>query len=396
MALDVRTLVALTFLASLVSLCSMFFLYLGHRQEAALRHGVIGLGLQSLALLLFSMLYLKFGIYLPVLANTLLVASFAHMRVVARVFYGRPSAIEITWGATLAMLALSGYLTWIRDDDSARVYAFSAMIALFAPLIAREFAEPVADETWSGPRLLLRMCLYTIFLVMLLRMLLLYVGGAGESLHMKVGTTLSFLVATLLIGLWPFGLALLVGQRLQGQQRRLATTDPLTGVFNRRGFEEYIVHELTRRRRTGETMSLLLLDIDHFKRINDTYGHQAGDNTLSRFAGKIAGSLREIDSFGRLGGEEFAILLPATPHAQALEAAERLRKSITGLDLEAGSQRYTITVSIGVVSSDGDGEDYASLYREADRRLYAAKEAGRNRVIGRTIGTHPEGSTGLT
>lgn len=388
MALDIRTLVVIALLTSVVSFFSMIFLYLGHRRETALRYGVIGLGLQCVGLLLIGLRFLIPDTLSIVAANTLLIASYSCMVAVARIFYGRPPAWTLLAIAPLLTLALFGYFTWVRDDATTRTFLYSATTAILMPLIAREFARPIEDETWSGPRLLLQTTLYAYTLAMLLRILLVMVGGEIGIMNPSAGNALAFIVGTMLIGFWPFGLALLVGQRLQGQQRHLATTDPLTGILNRRGFEECVELELARSRRTGETVSLLLLDIDHFKRINDLYGHLAGDSALARFADRIGSTLREIDSFGRLGGEEFATLLPATSHAQALEAAERLHNSIVGLELKAGDRPYSLTVSIGVASNDGDGEDYASLYREVDRRLYVAKEAGRNRVVGREAETH--------
>lgn len=387
MSLDILTLVVIALLTSVVSVLSMLVLYLGHRQESSLRHGVIGLGLQCTGLFLIGLRFLIPDALSIVVANTLLVASIAYMITVARIFYGRPPAWNLLAGVSILTFVLFGYFTLLRNDLVVRVFIYSTIAAILVHLIAREFARPIENEAWSGPRLLLRMALYAYALSMLLRMLLILSGMEQDTLTPKTGNALAYIVGTMINGFWPLALALLVGQRLEGQQRRLARTDPLTGILNRRGFEDRMEHELARSRRTGETVSMLLLDIDLFKRINDLFGHQAGDYALVRFAGRIGDNLREIDSFGRLGGEEFAVLLPATSHAKSFEAAERLRNSIAGMEFKADGKPYTMTISIGVASNDSDGNDFAGLYGEADRRLYAAKETGRNRVVGRGMAT---------
>lgn len=164
------------------------------------------------------------------------------------------------------------------------------------------------------------------------------------------------------------------------QLRRLVNTDALTGACSRRYFLERLNAELRRARRYNEDVALLMLDIDHFKKVNDAYGHPGGDAVLARFAECCRSVLRAHDLLGRLGGEEFAIVLPHTDAEGARCVAEKLRlavaESVTATDM--GEAR--ITVSVGVAMQWPDEHECEPLIARADRALYAAKSGGRNRV----------------
>lgn len=165
------------------------------------------------------------------------------------------------------------------------------------------------------------------------------------------------------------------------QLEALAQTDSLTSVANRRHFLAMAGQELARAKRYGGSISLLMIDIDYFKQVNDTYGHQVGDVVLARFAKFCRESLRAIDIIGRIGGEEFAVLMPQTDSEQTLEVAERLRKTTSEIDiaLEHGLPVH-ITISIGVVTMKDVRTNIDTLISQADSALYEAKHAGRNRV----------------
>lgn len=162
----------------------------------------------------------------------------------------------------------------------------------------------------------------------------------------------------------------------------IATTDALTGLCNRRAFLARMADELARVKRHEQLeTSVLMLDLDHFKQINDAYGHAAGDVVLQHFGTILAGGLRHEDSAGRIGGEEFAILLPATDTEAALAFAERLRGLVAAARISWMGMPLQITVSIGITAlRAGDSDPGAALAR-SDRALYEAKHAGRNRVL---------------
>lgn len=168
---------------------------------------------------------------------------------------------------------------------------------------------------------------------------------------------------------------------------RETVTDALTGVFNRRYLDRRLKEEVAGARRYGKPLSVMLLDIDYFKKINDTHGHQAGDRVLIVLGQIIAGKLRESDILSRYGGEEFLVITPHTPLEGAIEVAERLRKHIESHDFslpeEAGAIRgIRVTVSIGVACLGDVLDNVGKLVNAADKNLYRAKQEGRNRVIG--------------
>ncbi|HEX7975554.1 MAG TPA: diguanylate cyclase [Anaerolineales bacterium] len=169
--------------------------------------------------------------------------------------------------------------------------------------------------------------------------------------------------------------------RLFKQVRRLAITDGLTGVTNRRHFFEMAGHELERARRYGHPLSIIMWDIDHFKDVNDTYGHLAGDQVLQVVARRCRENLREIDLLGRYGGEEFVALLPEIGLPTARQVAERLRQAIADSPIICGEDyRVTITLSVGVADISGDCRHVEDLLARADQAMYTAKQAGRNRL----------------
>lgn len=163
--------------------------------------------------------------------------------------------------------------------------------------------------------------------------------------------------------------------------RRLATTDGLTGALNRRTFLGELEKEAGRAARYGSPLTLMMLDLDFFKRINDGYGHAVGDQALKAFADNAFASLRSSDLFGRMGGEEFVILLPETSALQVEPVAERLRERVAAIQLPTAHGVVRFTVSIGIAELAASDVDAESFLARADQAMYAAKQAGRNRVV---------------
>lgn len=169
-------------------------------------------------------------------------------------------------------------------------------------------------------------------------------------------------------------------QRLYQDLERLANTDVLTGLPNRRFFMTQMGSELARWQRYGHPLGLLILDLDHFKKVNDHWGHSMGDEVLRQFAGTLQRCLRAQDTAARLGGEEFAVLLPETPEDVAAAVAERIRAHTQDTVISNAQGECRVTVSIGVTQAQ-DSDDIESLLHRADEALYAAKAGGRNRVM---------------
>lgn len=265
-----------------------------------------------------------------------------------------------------------------------------------------ELAHAEADESLDEARMLEQRALFTILLV----------SGASLALAIAAGGFLSRRVfapiSILEVGARRLGGGELsyriplnrrdelgqvarafndMAERLKQSQEALADTairDALTGCFNRREFHRRLQEELAVSRRYGRSLSLLMLDLDHFKVVNDTYGHQAGDEVLKAVAGTVRHALRVVDMVARFGGEEFTVILPETALAGGVDVAERIRSAIENVrvTLETG-EAVQITVSIGVVAFPLSGaapRSEESLIAEADQALYIAKNNGRNRV----------------
>jgi diguanylate cyclase (GGDEF)-like protein/PAS domain S-box-containing protein len=170
-------------------------------------------------------------------------------------------------------------------------------------------------------------------------------------------------------------------KHLEEQLKQLATTDPLTGCYNRRHFFELGERELQRSRRYGRPLSALMLDIDHFKKINDTYGHPVGDKVLIAMTETCLSTLRKSDIFGRIGGEEFAILFVEADLENAVNLAERIRNAVSEITIPTETASVSFTVSIGVSEREQDDVSLAEILKRADDALYRAKNTGRNRVM---------------
>ena len=162
---------------------------------------------------------------------------------------------------------------------------------------------------------------------------------------------------------------------------RLARRDPLTGIANRRAFEEALARAFARARRDGFQISVVAADVDHFKQVNDRLGHPAGDAVIAAVAGRIGSGLRDGDLVARVGGEEFAVLLPGTGTAEAVEIAERLRARVSEAPISVPGGSVAVTVSLGCATLQGEDEEPVALLARADAKLYEAKIAGRNRVM---------------
>lgn len=212
-------------------------------------------------------------------------------------------------------------------------------------------------------------------------------------LNQPLGRALSVLIGLMLIGMAFLGAFITVQRQLRQEKEQQvlallelqANRDSLTGIRNRRSFYEQGKEELKRALRYKEPLIALMVDADYFKKVNDTYGHAVGDLVLKELALTMKEVLREVDLLGRVGGEEFAVLLLRTSVPEALEVAERLRLKIAALKVkvpEGGSVSFTVSIGLAVLTETD--QDLESLFKKADSALYAAKKQGRNRVVSYT------------
>jgi diguanylate cyclase (GGDEF)-like protein len=193
--------------------------------------------------------------------------------------------------------------------------------------------------------------------------------------------------------MWPASILVLLAQvamahhylmryELQRQLELLSNTDPLTGAKNRRFFMALLANEMRRAQRMSQKQALLMLDIDHFKQVNDTYGHPTGDRVICQVTDICHQVSREIDVVARLGGEEFAVFLPGSDLQQAMGVAERIRSLVEATAVQSlGAGTFHFTVSLGVAKLSPDDTSEVTWLSRADAALYAAKEGGRNRVM---------------
>ncbi|HUQ27223.1 MAG TPA: GGDEF domain-containing protein [Usitatibacter sp.] len=184
-----------------------------------------------------------------------------------------------------------------------------------------------------------------------------------------------------------FGFLMLHKERSDGEAVRLATIDPLTGAYNRRTFHDIAERELGRARRGGQPLSIIIVDIDHFRPVNEQHGNHTGDEVLRRVADLIRGALRKEDMLVRYGGEEFLVMLPEVPGPGAVIVAGRIRKSVEAETIQVQGKSLQLTVSVGVSARLDEGpESIENLLTRADEALALAKQRGRNRVVALSLG----------
>ncbi len=203
-------------------------------------------------------------------------------------------------------------------------------------------------------------------------------------------TVVSGIVYVVALSILPLAFIWMVNRRLYARLQRESLSDPLTGIYNRRGLQSAGQRELARYQRFGQGFAVVLVDIDHFKKLNDTFGHPGGDEVLSAVAQTLYGMMRESDTAGRLGGEEFVLILTGTGPEASQRMAERIRIAIEQHIFIAAERPVRITASFGITHSRGRREiDWDKLLHEADIALYTAKREGRNclRIYSDVLGT---------
>jgi diguanylate cyclase (GGDEF)-like protein len=293
----------------------------------------------------------------------------------SRVFHGRK--------LNLPGLVL-GALTWIAavmslDPNNAalRLTIGAAIVAVYAAL--------TATELWSERRKSLQRR-WPAFLVPVLHgfvlMLPIVLGDLLHPADEKFGSSIWVMVFSIELVLYAVGtvfvIFMMVSERTVTAHKTAASVDPLTGMFNRRGFAEACSRVIEREAKAGRPLCVMIFDIDHFKGINDRFGHPAGDEILKLFATVVVNSLRLSDLSGRIGGEEFAALLPC-PLDEGVIAAERVREAFEASGIVCEEGKVDTTVSIGVAGGPA-GTELEVLLAAADTALYQAKRSGRNRV----------------
>lgn len=314
------------------------------------------------------------------LANALLFGAFGFVWQGARVFGGRPPLLVPVLITALGWMGLT-QLPFFMENMSVRVVIYSLVTASFTGLAAWELWRDRAEHLPSripAVAVLASFAVTLCFRVLVVEMAPFPVGALPVRSNW-VGGFNALVFAH--VGFFAMLVISLTKERREAEQRKFALLDPLTGLMNRRAFMGQVERSARRRKYGHEPLTLLVLDLDHFKSVNDRFGHHAGDRVLVAFAAAAEACIRPTDQLYRMGGEEFCFILPDTALPEALAIAERIRRTFAGNLVRVGDQHAATTVSIGVATTAHAGFDLEILLAAADAAVYEAKARGRNRVV---------------
>jgi len=374
---DLPTLFAVTVFLSLTGGMLLIFAWLQNRNTPALAYWGGGYLIGAGAAALLGSPGLLPGAWSGGLANALACAAYGMMWGGARSFEGRRVRVSLLAAGSVVWLVAFQFDGFVQSLQ-ARVALLSVITATYALLSACELWHARDRELisrWPTLALVVTHAGFLLARVPFAQTLALSLT-TGQP-HGAIVPVLAFQMLFTTVCL-PFLRVAMSKERAELEQRRAALTDSLTGIANRRAFFDRGIRLLDWAMADRRPAALLLFDIDRFKEVNDTAGHQAGDRVLQAFCDLVGTSLRAGDLFGRLGGEEFACLLANASMAQALHVAERLCREFAAMRLPGLDVRAT--VSVGVAMASEAGRDLPTLLALADRALYRAKADGRNRV----------------
>lgn len=382
MNLDIRTMMVM--ISALCMLFSGLLMLAGlHANSRGVQHWAAGNFCTGLALSLsYNHLTLTHGEFSLITGATLMGAGVGLLFNGIQVFKNNQCNPYLPWLLGLLILVLDIWVVLLHPDIHARVIANSLIFGLSNAACARALfvhvEQPLRTAYWiTGAS-------FTVVAVLFLARALVVFFAPANSYTLYSQTMLNpttFFIGSVAQMCLAFGLVLMLNYRLATDLQKLAACDPLTGALNRRSLEQEAARLSARCMRTGDVLGIMMIDVDHFKSINDRYGHQIGDQVLKRLAEVAQKTIRIDDYFARYGGEEFCILLPSTAEKDAWALADRLRHTFERLELEFDGETISSTVSIGVSDSIHGGIEFSSLVAAADQAMYRAKQEGRNRVV---------------
>lgn len=316
-----------------------------------------------------------------VIGNSSLVVGYTGFAMALRRFMAQPLPLVVYATPLLAVVAGTVFFSTVIPSYSLRV----ALVVVFLLVLQATLVRPIFHSLRRGGEVGQRVVALSFLasIVTLIARLAWEWPPLVNSIHRFAAVDIIGL-HMLLIWMTPvvasIGFLLMCNERLMRVTRHLAETDALTGIYGRRAILEQSEYALHAARRNRLAMSVLMIDADHFKRVNDIHGHEAGDAVLVELVRRLRNVLRDQDVIGRVGGEEFLALLPGADQRAALEIAERLLDVIREAPIRHDDVHVAMTLSVGVAALDEHDADLDALIRRADAALYAAKEAGRDRV----------------
>ena len=379
MVLDLATLFIIAVFVSAVAGLLLLLSWLQSRNVRALAYWGAALILGSVGVAIVAAYSNGADVWSIAISNALIAAAYGLIWSGVRNFEGHPTSVPFMLaGATIWLLACQ--IEAFYASPAARAVLMSAIVVAYSLLSAWELWQGRGEGLVSRwPIIVLLLVHAAIFLVRIPLAGSLPLAMTSHEIHVDWWTFVIFEAVFFSVSI-AYLLGGMTRERIVLWHKHASLIDPLTGVSNRRAFMERGEKLLRRAWFERRPAALLLFDLDRFKAINDTYGHHAGDQVLTAFCGVAADAIRPGDLFGRLGGEEFACLLPGAPLDGGLDVAERIRRNFEATPLKIGGDTLSATVSVGVALSADRNQDLAALIMEADRALYRAKANGRNRV----------------
>jgi len=381
MTLDMRTLfVVIVLVYALFGVLQIATWWLRRREDSFLL-----LGISNLCGALASQLLAMRG-FIPdwlsiVAGNGIFLLCFTLMWAGLRRFASQPVHWWLVVAVPLALMATHVFYAPIGQSLTARVCLFAALVTLFSGACFRDAWQAQRQESLRMRRLAMATFLAT-SLFMLFRVWATLRDPSAPSSFMGPSTlqSLATFISLLIVLVWNLAVHLMASERLENRLLGLAHSDALTSVLNRAGFRSLSQRQIARSLHDRRPVSLLLMDLDHFKRVNDRHGHEAGDRLLCAFVEVARQGIRPGDLLARHGGEEFCALLPGSTLDEAAAVAERIRRRFEPMRAHGPDGEIGTTVSIGVAELVLPDENLDQALNRADQALYVAKRQGRNRV----------------
>lgn len=371
LSLDVQTTVFLIGIAVLVQAGLIWFQSMMIQEYNGIRTAALGNFLYGSGILLTTFRGILPDVMAIVFANYLVIIGIAALYLAVCKFLGVRSKIWPIIFAMIPILVVFPYFTFVKNDFTIRVILMGIANAIEVGAITIQlFRLKRVNFSFSARFLAIVSAVYTIIIVLrTIGFWFIPVDGLFSPTPLVIIYTIGLFISSFL---WSIGFVLMVSHRLQADLNELATVDSLTRISNRRAMVAILEAEFSRFSRTNMGFSVLLVDVDHFKTVNDRYGHEMGDIVLHDVAQLMKNSLRRQDFIARWGGEEFLILLPNTDQQGAMEIGERLRKLVEQSKFRCNGYQVSLTISIGVGDSTVCG-DVNRIYKCSDVALYKAK-----------------------
>ena len=388
--MDLRTLFIITVLVNIIIAIIMAIYWRTQKTYAGFGYWTLANVAMTITFSLFALKGIAPEFVTVVIANTSAVAGSICRYAGVRFFWGADSLPHVRVHQTVVLVSalFLTYFTCINDNIMFRQFAISSIISGYFLATAHQMLKGAAQGYPYEARTLTLLNLVYAALMM---------GRAiewylyPESRHLLISSSMSTLYfsSILLLEVTTALLFLMLNsQRLakslmkaQADLEKLAVSDMLTGLYNRRKLEEVCTAAITHARAHNRPSCLLLIDLDHLKQMNDTFGHPAGDALINTVVKTIHAKLRDQDILGRLGGDEFVVVLPATTKAAAQEFAEQIRQAVRSQSFLWEGQEMAMSISIGVADLSDEDNNWHDWLKRADNNLYQAKKGGRNKIV---------------